>query len=355
MDLELSDEQQELEHVARGLLDRHAPIAQARAWLDGGGDPAPLWSAIAEGGWYAIGLDDDDPFGLPGLCILAREAGAHVAATVLVDTAIATRLLPEAADSGATALAALEPGSDWGLETLETAAAARGDGFVVSGVKVGVPHADRSDALLVLADAGGEVAAVLVDPSAPGVTVAPEPALDPSARPCRVTLEEAAGRGAVVPAPQLSRALAIGAVAAAAEGVGAASRALDLAVDYAREREQFGRPIGRFQAVQHLLADAHVLRETAWSTVLYAAAALEERAPGDEAAAAIAKAHGARAAREVVETALQVFGGVAFTWEHDVHLFQRRVLDLERRFGDGEHHEVRIGDGLAARGMEVLS
>ena len=158
-----------------------------------------------------------------------------------------------------------------------------------------------------------------------------------------------------VPHDALARALAIGAVATAAEAVGAASRALDLAVEYALEREQFGRPIARFQALQHVLAEAHVLRETAWSTVLFAAAALDEDLPDALEAAAIAKAHASLAAREVVEAALQVFGGVAFTWEHDVHLFQRRVLECERRFGDTLHHEALLGDGLARVTAGALS
>ena len=138
-------------------------------------------------------------------------------------------------------------------------------------------------------------------------------------------------------------------MATAAEGIGAASAALDLAIVYAGEREQFGRPIGSFQALKHVIADAHVDREAAWSSVLYAAAALDEGLPDALEAAAIAKAYGARASRRVVEAALQVLGGIAFTWEHDVHLLQRRVLSCERRFGDALQHETALGAGLAER------
>jgi alkylation response protein AidB-like acyl-CoA dehydrogenase len=135
-------------------------------------------------------------------------------------------------------------------------------------------------------------------------------------------------------------------VATAAEAVGAATTALLLAVDYARERRQYGRPIGSFQAVQHILADAHILRESAWSTVLHAAGILDEPAEDATEAVSIAKAYGSRGAREVVEAALQVLGGIGFTWEHDLHLLQRRVLECERRFGDSLDHERALSAAL---------
>ena len=152
---------------------------------------------------------------------------------------------------------------------------------------------------------------------------------------------------AKTPSAALRDAFEIGGVATAAEGLGAASAALDMAITYAGDREQFGRAIGSFQALKHLLADAHVDREAAWSSVLYAAAALDESLPDAGDAAAVACAAAARASRAVVESALQVLGGIAFTWEHDVHLLQRRVLSCERRFGDAISYERRIADWLA--------
>jgi alkylation response protein AidB-like acyl-CoA dehydrogenase len=367
MNLELSDDQHELAQVARGVLDRHAPLSLARAELDGGGDPAALWSAIAEGGWYAIGLDEDDPFGLPGLCLLARECGAHVAPTLLIDTAVAARLAADAPDGGdlfsrlqageaPVALAVLEADTDWSLERSDARLVTDAGGYRLHGTKLGVAHADRADLLLVLADAAGVRTAALVSPADDGVHVHPHGGLDPSSRPCTVEFD-----GALIPRSEtvivgrdaVGGAFAVGAIATAAEGIGAASRALDEAIQYAEEREQFGRAIGRFQSVQHLLSDAHIERETAWSTTLYAAAALEERTADAADAFAVAKAHASRASRDVVETAAQVFGGVAFTWEHDLHLFQRRVLACERRFGDARHHETVLGDRIALAGAMV--
>jgi alkylation response protein AidB-like acyl-CoA dehydrogenase len=162
----------------------------------------------------------------------------------------------------------------------------------------------------------------------------------------------AARADSVVSGDAIAHAFAVGAVATAAESVGAASAALDLAVEYAKEREQFGRAIGSFQAVQHILADAHVLRETAWSAALYAAAALDEDAPDAAEATTIAKAYASRAARTVVQNALQVLGGIGFTWEHDLHLFLRRVLACEQRFGDALFHERQLAAALVARAEE---
>src|SRR5271155_476112 len=368
MDLELTPEQMELESIARQVLDDHSPPSLARDYLEGHGDASRLWREMAKGGWYLVGADPDDPFGVPGLCLLANECGAHVAPTLLVDTALAVRLARPALARGrrseqldklaagelTVSLAAIEPSVDWRLDRLTTVAKAHGDEFRLSGVKLDVHHASTADALLVPADIGGSIGVFLVDSGTIGLEVTDEGALDPSSAPLRVTFSDV-----VVGATDallgenlggdLASAFSIGAAATAAEGIGAASGALDLAIEYSQNRKQFGRPIGSFQALQHLMADAHVLRETAWSTVLYAAAALDEGTDDAFEAITIAKAYASRAMRCVVEAALQVFGGVAFAWEHDIHLFQRRVLECERRFGDTIHHERDIANALAAR------
>jgi alkylation response protein AidB-like acyl-CoA dehydrogenase len=260
---------------------------------------------------------------------------------------------PAAGGEAAVALAVVERGSDWSLDGATTVL--RGDRL--KGEKVDVQHGASVATLAVTAvDPDGEPAVAFVDTRASGVTIAPAPGVDPAAATAIVALCDAPAVAALTgeaAAVAIREAFAVGAVAATAEGLGAASAALDLAIAYANEREQFGVPIGSFQGLKHLLAGAHVDRESAWASVLYAAAALDERLYGAEEAAAIARAHGARASRAVVEAALQVLGGIAFTWEHDVHLLQRRVLSAERRFGDALAHEARLGDALAARHAEV--
>jgi alkylation response protein AidB-like acyl-CoA dehydrogenase len=368
MDLELSTEQRELRDVARQALDGRAPLSLARAFLEGG-SAVPLHELLVELGWYAVGLSADDGFGLPGLILLAEQVGAHAAPTALVDTAVAARVaaslhgLPaEALRTGecTAALAVLEPGSDWSLAGMTATLQASGGDWLLRGRKIGVQHGATVDALLVTADCEGVPGVALVGRDTPGVQVSASAGADPAAATAVVGFD-----GVVVPAEAaltgdtaavaLRSAFAVGAVATAAEGIGAASAALGLAVAYARDRHQFGRPIGSFQALKHLMADAHVDREAAWSAALYAAAALDERLPEALETASIAAAYGARASRAVVETALQVFGGIGFTWEHDVHLLQRRVLSCERRFGDALTHEGRVGAVLAARESQVAA
>ncbi len=145
----------------------------------------------------------------------------------------------------------------------------------------------------------------------------------------------------------VGRLATIGALLAAAEAVGAAGRMLDDACTYAAERRQFGRTIGSFQALRHLLADMYVRQASSWSSVLYAAAALDEGAGEAPRTASIAKAYVSRAAREVAHGAMQVFGGIAVTAEHPAHRYLRRIIVRERQFGDAAHHERALGRELA--------
>ncbi len=363
MDLECSDEQAELRQSAIGALDRLAPLSLARSFHAGDGEATALWRRLAELGWLGVGLDSDDPFGVPGLCLLAEQVGRRAAPTTLVDTALVARVAA-ACDSAQLerivagqpplALAMLEPRSSWTSAPATTVTRAAGGELALSGEKLGVHHAASVGLLAVLAKLDGAPAVALVEPARAGVSIVPTPGIDPACAPCRVALHrvrvsESELLGGPAFAGALAYALDVAAVASTAEGLGAAAAALELAVAYALEREQYGRVIGGFQAVAHLLAEQHALRETAWAAVLYAAAALEERTDDAAAAAAVAKAHGAAAAKVVVEGALQAFGGVGFTREHDLHLVYRRALECAGRFGGPPEHERRVADLLLSR------
>jgi alkylation response protein AidB-like acyl-CoA dehydrogenase len=270
------------------------------------------------------------------------------------DDAVRGRWADQLADGAVTvALAHLESGGSWSVDGLQ----ARGFGaeaYVLDGVKFDVHHGHHAGAFAVTAASDGGPVVLIVPSDGAGVEAESERTLDPSSGACTVRFSEVAvasenvltGAQAV---DSLLSALEVGAVVSAAEAVGAASKCLDMAVAYSLERKQYGKAIGSFQALQHLAAECHVLRETAWSAILYAAAAIDEGLEDAGEASSIAKAHAARAARQITEGAMQVFGGVAYTWEHDVHLLARRALAAERRFGDALYHERVLGEHLATR------
>jgi alkylation response protein AidB-like acyl-CoA dehydrogenase len=327
MDLELSDEQRWLSESVESLLRRE----------DGDGDGA--WRRLVEFGALAVG---DEGLGAVELCLVSHAVGAHLAPLPYVGTAAVAFALGGERDD-AVALALLEPGGGWALGSPQSAVG----GGLLTGRKVAVEHAAGATSFAVSAAGDDGPVLALVAADAPGISSSEQPAFDAGAPMHAVAFESVAAEVAG-DEDALARLAAIGALLAAADAVGAAGKVLDLACAYAAERRQFGRPIGSFQALRHLLADAYVRRASAWSSVLYAAAALDE---GDEDArrtASIAKAYVSRAAREVAHAAIQVFGGIAITAEHPAHLHLRRIVVREQQFGDAAFHERALGRALAA-------
>ena len=222
----------------------------------------------------------------------------------------------------------------------------------LTGVEPFALEAGDADPLLAVADG----AVFVIEPHAPGVQIEPAESLDPTRCLFRVVLEAA-------PARRLGGGDAAAAVAAAsdavvaglvADGVGAAARALELALDYAKQREQFGRPIGSFQAVQHLLVDMLQDIELARAAAYYALWAQDAAAPAERArATALAKAFASDALPRVGATAIQVFGGIGFTAELDIHRYYRRLISLSLLYGDASHQLDRIAEIAFSLGEEV--
>jgi alkylation response protein AidB-like acyl-CoA dehydrogenase len=358
MDLELSDEQTWLSDSIETLLSRGW-----RAASDPPGDRRALWRSLVDFGGLTVG--GDEGLGAVELCLVSRALGAHLAEVpYLASAAVRFAIAPLGASAphafarlaerdDAVALALLEPGSGWDLAhprtTIEEAAA----GAVLNGRKAAVEHAQAADLLAVLGAAPDGPALALVSTAAAGIRAAEQPAFDAGV-PMHavgfsdVRIGEGCVAGGAVAAEALGRLRAIGALLAASEAVGAAGRLLDDACRYAGERRQFGRPIGSFQALRHLLADMYVRQASSWSSVLYAAAALDEDTAAAARTASIAKAYVSRASRAVAHGAMQVFGGIAVTAEHPAHRFLRRVVVRDQQFGDAAHHERALGRALAA-------
>jgi alkylation response protein AidB-like acyl-CoA dehydrogenase len=351
MDLELTDEQLWLAESVERLL---AKSVGEQAWPD-----------LVHFGALGIATGRDG-LGAVELVLLGRALGESLAAVPFIDT-VATRYATRRLASnrhpalaalhdgdGAVALCLLEPGGGWELARPATSVTSRGGGpALIDGYKVAVQHAPAADALLVLYNDGEARRLALIDRGAAGIKITPTASIDEPLSTAAVVLTgvEAPDDGSLYPDETeavLAELLAIGGVLAASEAVGAAGRLVALARDYAAVRRQFGRTIGSFQALRHLLADMYVKQTSAWSTVLFAAAALEDGIEGAARTASIAKAYASRATLDVAHGALQVFGGIAFTDEHPAHRYLRRILIRGGQFGDALHHERLIGRELAA-------
>jgi alkylation response protein AidB-like acyl-CoA dehydrogenase len=224
-----------------------------------------------------------------------------------------------------------------------TTARRDGDAWRVTGRKVHVADVTAADLVLVTARAEDDLAVLVVRPGTDGVALTATPTVDGTRREGTIELEDAPAERLGLDAADVAAALAETidrlAIAAVVDGVGAAARALELSVDYAKERRQFDQPIGSFQAVQHLCADMLRAVELARAAAYYAcwacdAADAQER----HRAAVMAQAFAADELYTVGASAIQIHAGVGFTWEHDAHLYYKRLLSLQHRGGGATDH-----------------
>jgi alkylation response protein AidB-like acyl-CoA dehydrogenase len=325
VDLELTGEQTLLREAVGELIAR-APDADA------------LWHDLVEFGALEEGL------GAIELALIAWGLGAQLAAVPFVDAAALAYVAPGHARA---ALCLAEPERSFAPGDPSTSL----DGSRLTGEKSSVAFAEAADVLAVSAAGPSGAVLALVRPDAGGISLERQQTLDRSLEPALVRFN-----GVTVERQlddvDIETLAAVAGVLSAAEAVGAAAEVLGLASTYAAQRRQFGHTIGSFQAIRHLLADMYVDVESSWSSVLYAAAALDEREPDALRTAAIAKAYAGRATREVAHDALQVFGGIAFTAEHPAHRFLRRIVARHDTFGAPREHTQRLGRELA-RGLHV--
>jgi len=281
------------------------------------------------------------------LAVLLEQVGAHVAPAPVLQQALALDALSR-------------PGLDWDVAALlagesiatvafaSLTAAADDGGWLVSGATEPAVYAPAASLAVVRAATDAGEALFVVDLDATGTRPGAEPAMD-------LTRELGWLRFEATPATRLggmsavTRFVDLGAVAYAAEMLGIAARVLDLSADYARERVQFGRPIGSFQAVKHRCADMLVDVEGMRSAVYYAAWSIGAGDAEASVAASTAKCWCSDAGKRVCASGLQVHGGIGFTWEHDLHLFMKRAQLDEVSFGDASWHRTRLAGLLRGR------
>lgn len=360
MNLELTDEQVALRETTRRFLADKAPISgHVRELLaDPAGMDGAVWRGLADLG--ATGLLVPEEHGGAGMTmveagVVAEELGAALHPGPWLSTAVAApRALTRLCNSGsaATLLAGIAEGT-----TIATVSfldvgnvAADADG-VLGGELGGVSDAAAADVVLVLAEDPNGTGLFAVRTDSPGFSVLPERGIDQTRKQFRVRLDGTPARR-LATATQVDVAAVIDdlLIASAADALGAARAVMDLAVEYAKVRRQFGQVIGTFQAVQHLCVDMYETVELARSGVLHGLWAADAGAPEERHLAALrAKAFAGRLAT-VGDTAIQVFGGIGYTWEHDAHLYLKRLLSWSALLGGPDRYLVEVGARLANRG-----
>ncbi len=377
MEFAFTEEQQQLREAARAFLEARSTPEQVRAAMESElGYESELWRELAGELGFAAVLTPEAQGGLGlgqvELIALVEVMGEFLlcapffSSVCLATNAILLQaseaqqqaLLPELSEGRSVAtLAFAERGAERGAAGVRTSWRQEGDAFVLSGAKCFVPDGHSADLLLVPArEAGSEgaagVALFALPGDTPGLSRRALPTMDATRRLAELELDEvrvpqsAMLGGAADAWPAIARTLDLAALALAAEQVGGAQRCLDLSVGYAKERVQYGRVIGSFQALKHKMADVMVRVEAARSSVYYAACAAAEGLEAFPLLASMARATASEAYRLAAGEALQIFGGVGFTWEYDVHLYLKRAYSSAVLLGDADHYKERIAQEL---------
>lgn len=367
MDFGLSDEQQQLKRSARDFLAGECPVAYVRKVMESEDGTAPeLYREIAKLGW--TGLAVLESYGGSGLSMLdmavlleeqgyAAMPGPFLFSSVLAATALGEfgseelkqRWLPAIAEGKATGTVAIVE-EETGIEPagIRTSIRESGGEIVLSGRKMLVPYAHAADFVLVAVRTGEaprDLALVLVERKSPGVDARIMKAFDLTRRVCALDLDNV-----LVPAAckleggaaALDRLIDTGAIAIAADSLGGAERSLEMAVEYSKVREQFGKPIGSFQALKHLAAEIVSEIEPARALLWYAAHACDALRDEAPRAASMAKARLSDVYSRAADRAVLMHGGIGFTWEHDMHLWFKRSRFNDSYFGSPAYHRERV-------------
>ena len=359
MDFGFSEEQEILRQSAADFLRNECPMSYVRQMMeDERGYADEVWNKMAELGW--MGLIVPEAYGGAGLSlvdlvVVLEEMGKVVLPGPFFSTVALGGLCVQAAGSEAQkkallpgmasgqttlTLAVLEENPRWDEAGINLSAEKNGNGYVLNGVKLFVPDAHVVDHIICAARTSEGVTLFVLDRQQAGLGARLLKTMDQTRKLCAVALDNVqAGADALLGAPgqgwdYLSRVINQSKVALSAEMCGGAQQVLDMSVEYAKVREQFGRPIGSFQAIQHKCADMLVQVEGAKSATYYAAWAVSNDTPDAALAAAMAKAYCSDAYRQVTSEGIQVHGGIGFTWEHDLHIYFKRAKGSEVTFGD---------------------
>jgi alkylation response protein AidB-like acyl-CoA dehydrogenase len=375
MKLAVSAEQTDLRDSVRRFLADRAPMPRVRELMEtpDGTDRTVWQQAGTQLGLQAIAIPEEyggAGFGFAEQAIVLEEFGAalyggpYLASAVLAATALLSAaderarrdLLPGIASGRTVAtLAFTEDDGSWDpgairLTASRDAAGPGRDGWVLDGHKSFALDGHTADPILVVAEAEPGLSLFAVEAGAAGLHRQALPTLDQTRKLARLEFASvpaarligAPGEAGAV----LARTLDVAAIALAAEQLGGAQRALDMAVGYAKTREQFGRAIGSFQAIKHRCADLLLEVECLRSAVRYAAAAVAGDSAEVPALAALTQAYASDVFFHVAAENIQIHGGIGFTWEHDAHLYFKRAKASELFLGDAAYHRERLAQRI---------
>jgi alkylation response protein AidB-like acyl-CoA dehydrogenase len=356
MNFGFTDDQQAIKRTAREFLDARYPLAAVRALAeDERGFTDEQWAELVELGWPGVIVPEErDGLGLGAveLVVIAEEMGYALAPSPWFSTTCAALLLVAAGTDAQLErwLAPLARGEVRGTVAVwdENSGPAPDHSEVESApdgtlscVKIAVPDAASADFLIV---SGADGRHWVVERSADGVSIEPEAAIDPTRKLFRVALASAPAEPLELAPEAIARAYATIVTLLAAENVGVAQRAMEMAVEYAKDRTQFDRPIGAYQAVSHRCAQMLLEVEGSRSLCYWASWALAHEPETGPRAASMAKSYAGDAGFRVAASALQVHGGIGFTYEHDLHFFLKRAHANAHAFGDSRWHRDRVAD-----------
>jgi alkylation response protein AidB-like acyl-CoA dehydrogenase len=373
MELDFTPEQDELRASVRAVLERECPIALVRGIVERGEDASALWKRMLDLDWPALTIPErcgGIGLGFVDLAVVVEELGRAIAPGPLLPTvsqlvpAVREAAPPEQADpvlaavaSGALTgtLAVAERGAGWRPAAIATEFEPDGAGWVLRGTKRFVVEGASVDQVVVagrLAGTDGLDGITLALVPSAGLDTERLAAVDES-RPVvdihldgvRVGADQVLGEPGAG-GPPLARALEEATVATAIELVGTCQTIFDIALEYAKVRQQFGAPIGSFQAVKHKLANMFVALERARATCYFAAATVDEDDPRRPIATSMAKAAAGDCQRLVAQDGIQLLGGIGYTWEHDMQLYVKRAKAAEVLFGSAAEHRQVVADLL---------
>ncbi len=366
MDFDLNKAQKLLQQSARDFFTRECKPERVRELMMAEtAFDEKLWRAIADQGW--TGLIIPEEYGGLGLSLVdliavAEEMGRACLPGQFISTLWASVLIDRAGSDGQRKLyleqisagdmkatvALLEPSADWDLDAVVMRAEKDGKDYRLNGRKEFVTDADVADVIICVARSNDGLVLLPVERGAEGLKVTATPGIDATRKLYSVefnsTVVPEANALAFTTRTQeaLCAATDIAIVTLCAEMIGGMQWTLETSVEYAKMRQQFGKPIGTYQAVQHQCADMFLMAESARSAVYYAAWAVSQNDPSARLAVSVAKAYCSDAAREVGNRGVQVHGGIGFTWEHNLHLYYKRAKGSEIMFGDANYHREQI-------------